>query len=329
LKNGGVEIFTIDPRTGDPPPHGAPPPGPGPYAFSPDGTRFAFFVSTGGGTAKRLYTCAADGSDVVLAAEYPASEVTSMSPSPDGRWIVASDRLDDTSARQRIAVFATDGSGMRILDLGELSATDPSWAPTSDLIVFAGESPDGSRSLYTIEVDGSAGPVPLVDVGVDATPFGLDPEPSWSPDGQWIAYVRITSGDQVPPTTAVHLVRPDGSEDHVLAAPDGWSSTPTWAPDGRSLLVRNEIGTVRLVVVPADGTPARQVGPPSTVGALRRFAWSPDGRMIVADIETSEGSYGAALIDVASNTWRVVGGELGIVGPFSWQAIPAGPRAEP
>ncbi len=339
-KNGGAEVGTIDPSTGAVTRlsdiHG------GPAAFLPDGTRLAFFVGAGRGTTMRLHTSNPDGSDMVLVAEYPASEVHSVRPSPDGRWIVASDRLDDTSARRRIAVFATDGSEMRILDLGDLSGSDPSWAPTSDLVVFAGVSPDGSRSLYTIPVDGSAEPVPLVDVGVDATPYGVDPEPAWSPDGQWIAYLGITSGAQVPPTTAVHLVRPDGSEDHILAVPAGWSSTPTWAPDSRSLLVRHEIGSVEscvdpsapgcgqwadreahLVVVPVDGTPARRVGPSSAVEFLDRYAWSPDGRMIVARVETgAAGDQGVALIDVATNTWRVVADESGF-GPISlsWQPV--------
>ena len=150
----------------------------------------------------------------------------------------------------------------------------------------------------------------------------------------------ITSGAQVPPTTAVHLVRPDGSEDHILAVPAGWSSTPTWAPDSRSLLVRHEIGSMELcvdpsapgcgqwadreahlVVVPVDGTPARRVGPSSAVGFLDRYAWSPDGRMIVARVETgAAGDQGVALIDVATNTWRVVADESGF-GPISlsWQ----------
>ena len=77
------------------------------------------------------------------------------------------------------------------------------------------------------------------------------------------------------------------------------------------------------MVVPVDGTPARRVGPSSAVGFLDRYAWSPDGRMIVARVETgAAGDQGVALIDVATNTWRVVADESGF-GPISlsWQPV--------
>lgn len=63
----------------------------------------------------------------------------------------------------------------------------------------------------------------------------------WSPTGEWILYA--VSGPWGGYSGHMHLVRPDGSDDHELI--DGaYYPGGTWSPDGRYvLIVRAEVGT--------------------------------------------------------------------------------------
>ena len=62
--------------------------------------------------------------------------------------------------------------------------------------------------------------------------------------------------------------------------------TPEWSPDGR---YRVEVDYLngRLLIVPADGGPAREIATPGT--RVRDAAWSPDGQQIVIEAEDENG----------------------------------------
>ncbi|MFL7792716.1 MAG: BTAD domain-containing putative transcriptional regulator, partial [Anaerolineae bacterium] len=76
------------------------------------------------------------------------------------------------------------------------------WSPDGQQIVFETEPNQGGRRIYVIDVDGSN--LRWLTEGED-----YDSGPAWSPDGQWIAFVRWTD---------LWLVRPDGTDAHELLA---------------------------------------------------------------------------------------------------------------
>jgi len=64
---------------------------------------------------------------------------------------------------------------------------------------------------------------------------------SWSPNGDWIAYVHSSDTR----SGQVRLIRPDGSDDHaiislspngVFVSPSAFSANPSWSSDGRHIL---------------------------------------------------------------------------------------------
>ncbi len=101
--------------------------------------------------------------------------------------------------------------------------------------------------------------------------LGLQSEPTWSPDGRFIAYSSDRSGN------FDIWVQPVGEGDpvQVTKAPaHDWQ--PDWSPDGNRLVFRSEREGGGLFVAPALGGNERKI---SSFGYRPR--WSPDGSQIL------------------------------------------------
>lgn len=100
---------------------------------------------------------------------------------------------------------------------------------------------------------------------------GFQSEPTWSPDGRYVAYSSETDGNldiwvqQVTGGNPVQITR--------SAAPD-WQ--PDWSPDGSNIVFRSERDTGGIFTVPALGGSERKISP---FGYQPR--WSPDGAWIL------------------------------------------------
>jgi Tol biopolymer transport system component/DNA-binding winged helix-turn-helix (wHTH) protein len=100
---------------------------------------------------------------------------------------------------------------------------------------------------------------------------GLQREPTWSPDGQWVAYTSDRGGNS--DIWIQSLADPSPTRITSSASED---SQPDWSPDGRWLVFRSERESGGLYVVPARGGFERKIAP---FGYQPR--WSPDGSMIL------------------------------------------------
>jgi TolB protein len=124
-------------------------------------------------------------------------------------------------------VIKADGSGLRQLN--------PNGSKLEDVgMPVANLSPDGRQAAFG--VDDAVWVVDLEDGDARAiTPrTGYAWAVQWSPTGEWLTYTRFHGR-----TTAVALVRPDGSDDHEITVPDETdeASAAVWSPDGKYLLV--------------------------------------------------------------------------------------------
>jgi Tol biopolymer transport system component len=122
--------------------------------------------------------------------------------------------------------------------------------------------------IYVMNSDGS-GQTRLTDNDVH------DGNPSWSPDGEKIAFDN--SGDNSIVTSEIYVMNSDGSGQTRLTDNDAADEDPSWSPDGEKIAFDSvgEDGNSQIYVMnAADGSDVTRLtdgGSPS---------WSPDGEKI-------------------------------------------------
>jgi eukaryotic-like serine/threonine-protein kinase len=142
--------------------------------------------------------------------------------SRDGQWMAYVSYPDGTLWRSRI-----DGSEKRQLTSPPTAVMNPRWSPDGKLIAFTDLS-GGDRHrmnnttparIYVVSVDGGAPSLLLTG------DFG---DPTWSPDGNSIAY----SGSPGPHQSEVSILDIQAQKSTALPGSTGlWS--PRWSPDGK------------------------------------------------------------------------------------------------
>jgi len=158
------------------------------------------------------------------------------------------------------------------------TCTSPEWSPDDTQIVFQARNSDQPK-LYVVPVDGSAAPIAITDSSVARRMA------QWSPDGEWLAFVRVVDGASS--TAALGFARVDGSDERVYdtqsqAGDAGGFGGARWAPDSsRVAYVRGseqQRYAAALVVATLEGEIDEITIEPS--GWLSNPRWSPDGTEI-------------------------------------------------
>jgi Tol biopolymer transport system component len=243
-------------------------------AWSPDGTRIAFFAGSGANYAEtgHLYVMNADGTEVTQLApasfDYTRSSwcESDRSPvwSPNGEFLAY-------QAENRVHVVNPDtgesfGSFPR-------NSFDPSWSPDSKMVAYSIGTFDCVLAAYSLEGDSA---LSLAGVrGQDAT---------WSPDGSRLAYVddgRIIVAD-ADGRNGVKVAQVDQGQDEL----EPWNLH--WSPDGTSLSYMfygsDTYSTfVYIVDLTSQGNQTRLGAPDHRI-----YAWSPDGRSIVYQVQEDD-----------------------------------------
>ena len=155
---------------------------------------------------------------------------------------------------------------------------DPSFSPDGNQVAFRwnGEKQDNA-DIY-VKLIGTGGP-PL---RLTTDPSG-DVNPAWSPDGRFIAFLRILS----PEKTAVLLIPALGGPERKITEIHT-SNLPgrdlTWSPDNSSLVISDKdnpqepFALFRLSL--ESGERLRLTSPPAHIGGDNCPAFSPDGQTL-------------------------------------------------
>lgn len=252
--------------------------------WSPDGRAIALLSTRQDEKQAQIYLMPSDGGEARPLTELQG-EFGSFSWSPDGRRLLLTFRQKDADAVEREAdeqkkklgvvarritrldyrmdgkgyapqqrwhiwtVDADTGETAQLTD-GDYDETEPCWSPDGRTILFISNrspKPDityDAAELYTIPAGGG-------DMQQIAAKYGRKSAPSFSPDGQWIAYLSQEQPGKFYQNASLYLLPAAGGEPRNLTAQFDLhlsSSTlndiggsppqtrPTWTPDGRSIL---------------------------------------------------------------------------------------------
>jgi Tol biopolymer transport system component len=217
-------------------------------AWSPDGSRIAFARSEGG--LFHIWLMDADGENQVRL----TSGFYERNPawSPDGATIAFTSDRPNLGTAPHIWLMNADGTNLRQLTddstTHHVLSQSPDWSPDGTHIVF-----DDAFDIYVMNADGS-----------NVTQLTTDPahdwNPTFSPDGQSIAFVSERPGDE---NADVYVMSQNGSNQRSLTTTYANEIDPAWSPDGTQIAYVSDesIGAGEFVLwtMNVDGSGAKAV----------------------------------------------------------------------
>jgi dipeptidyl aminopeptidase/acylaminoacyl peptidase len=141
--------------------------------------------------------------------------------------------------------------------------------------------------------------------------------PSWSSDGEWIAFIERTKGSVASGSVAA-LAKSRvgaGGPSQMILSDVIIGSRPAWSPDGQWIVVDTSTG---LTIVRPDGKDSRVLSQENWIA----FTWAADSRRLLGLRQADDRvrHYALAELDITSGAERLLAPDLGAL-PQALQGI--------
>lgn len=218
--------------------------------ISPDNSRLAFSSIGKEGWTIRMYSLEL-GRMVAFPAGIAGGSNFSPSWSGDGSKLAfSSSRTGDP------AIWIADSNGSNLHKITSFHGghdVSPTWNPKSNSQIAWVSGRTGLPQIYTMDTDGAN--IQRVTDG------GYAISPSWSPNGQFLAFSwNRKYGPGAPGGQDIYVIDLASRRWLQLTHDAGSNDFPSWSPDGRHLVFQREIGhQTEIWTMLADGTEQHQL----------------------------------------------------------------------
>jgi TolB protein len=217
--------------------------------ISPDGSRLAFSSLGHDGWAVRMYSL-----DLGRMVAFPAGTEGGGNLTP--AWSADGSKLAFSSSRSGDPeIWVCDAGGGNLHKVTSFRGPDvaPTWNPRTNAQIAWTSGRTGLPQIYIMDQDG-ANVLRITDGGYAVSP-------SWSPNGQLLAFSwnrKYGPGD--PGGVDIHVIDIASKNWIQITHESGSNDFPSWAPDGRHIVFERSFGhRTDIWSMLADGTDQRQL----------------------------------------------------------------------
>lgn len=275
--------------------------GPGPRLEDiPGKIVYTASVPTGSDQTNQVFVTDQEGTRQLTATDVPYENARDPVWSPDGKRIAFS--WYRGHGGDELYVMQADGSEKRPLvqpPTGVVAfGSQVAWAPSGDRIAF--------QACPVCNLGGISSQIFVADLqsgAVDTltTPRSDNAHPTWSPDGQRIAFISnrdYINADSARYRTDLYLMNADGSDVQRLTT-FGKAGPPTWSPSSGHIAIAYQSHDADVYLYDFTTDEVTRLTDLRSVG---RTTWHPDGERILVPATTHAGQSVMRIVSLAGDT---------------------------